>query len=251
MDLNSEPMEMVEQPPINEEPQLGFFGKLWNLFVDPRKTFASIKPNHEWVILWVVVAAISICAYMPIKDVVKQSQIERVTEQLKANPQVTETQRAEILEKMESQFENPLYLLFVPATQLVVLAVVAGILLFLGNILLGGNCSYLKMLNAYAWTMMIVIPGSIVTVPMVMAKGSMDVSIGLGVLTSADTGPFIKKLISSFELFALWQVWLSSVAVSVLARVPGKKALVAVFVAWLVWVVVQGGLATLGVQFGA
>ena len=250
MTPENEPVVSVA-PVSSDEPRLGFGGKLWNLFVDPRRTFASIIPNHEWIIIWLIVSAISLVAYMPIKGIVKQSQIERVEEQLKSNPQVTEQQRAEIIEKMQSQFDNPVYLLFVPGVQIFMLVVVAGILLFLGNIILGGNCGYLKMLNAYAWTMMIVIPGSIVTVPMVMAKGSMDVSLGLGILTSAETGPFLKKLLSSFELFALWQVWLSSTAVSVLAKVPAKKAFGAVFVAWLVWVIVQGGLATLGVQFGA
>jgi hypothetical protein len=39
--------------------------------------------------------------------------------------------------------------------------------------------------------------------------------------------------------------------VSVLAKVPSKKAFVAVFISWLIWVVVQGGLATIGFQFGA
>jgi hypothetical protein len=250
MTPDSEPILSVEQP-VSQEPHLSFGAKFWNLFVDPRKTFASITPNHEWVILWLLVGAISIGAYLPIKGIVKQSQIARVEEQLKSNQQIPEEKRAEILEGMESQFENPVYLLFVPATQLVVIVVVAGILLFLGNIILGGNTGYLKMLNAYAWTMLIVIPGSLVTVPMVLAKGSMDVSLGLGILTSAETGPFLKKLVSSFELFALWQVWLSSTAVSVLSKVSAKKAFGAVFVAWLIWVIVQGGLATLGVQFGA
>jgi len=250
MTSDQEPIVSVESP-ADQTPHLGFGAKLWNLFFDPRKTLASIVPNHEWIILWLLVSAISIGAYMPIKSIVKQSQIQQVEERLKSSSQVTEQQRAEILERMESQFDKPLNLLWIPAVQLVILAVVAGILLFLGNIILGGNSGYLKMLNAFAWTMMIVIPGSLVTVPMVLAKGSMDVSLGLGVLTSAETGAFVKKLLSSFELFALWQVWLSSTAVSVLARVPAKKAFVAVFVAWLVWVIVQGGLATIGMQFGA
>ncbi len=247
---NGEPI-MTPGPTAGEPPRLGFGGKLWNLFFDPRKTFASIVPNHEWIILWLLVSAISIGAYMPIKGIVQQSQIQKVGEQLKSNPQVTEEKRAEMIENMQSQFENPLYLLFVPGIQIFVLAIVAGILLFLGNIILGGNSGYLKMLNAYAWTMMLVIPTSLVTVPMVMAKQSMDVSLGLGALLSSEAGPFVKKLVSSFELFALWQVWLSSLAVSVLANVGARKAFVSVFVAWLIWVVIQGGLAAIGMQFGA
>jgi hypothetical protein len=226
---------------------LGFGGKFWNLFVDPRKTFAAVKPNHEWVIIWLIVAAVSIGAYMPIKDIVKHDQMARVEERL---AQMSPEQRQEVLSGMEAQFENPIYLLFVPISQLVVMVIVAGVLLFIGNILLGGTAGYLRMLNAYAWTMLIVIPASIVTVPMVMAKGTMDVSLGLGVLTSADTGAFVKKILSSFELFGLWQVWLSAVAVSVIAEAPIRKALWSVLAAWFVWVLVQGGLATLGMNFG-
>jgi hypothetical protein len=84
-----------------------------------------------------------------------------------------------------------------------------------------------------------------------MAKGSMDVSLGLGVLASAETGGFLKQLLSSFELFGLWQVWLSSVVVSVVANVNSGKALWAVFGVWFVWVLAQSGLALLGVQLGA
>src|SRR3972149_8251557 len=138
MSPDSDPILSVG-PSVSQEPHLSFGAKLWNLFADPRKTFASITPNHEWIILWLLVGAISIGAYLPIKGIVKQSQIAKVEEQLKSNQQIPEEQRAQIMERMESQFENPIYLLFVPATQLVVIVAVAGILLFLGNIILGGN----------------------------------------------------------------------------------------------------------------
>ena len=202
-------------------------------------------------ILWLLVAAISIGAFMPIRGVVKKAQMQQVEERLDQNPNIPAEQRQAILDRVAEQFENPLYMLFVPAAQLVALIVVSGILLFIGNIILGGTGGYLRMLNAYAWSGMIVILGSLVTVPLIAAKGSMDVSIGLGVLAGPDTGPFLKKILSSFELFGLWQVWLSSVAVSVIANVDAKKALWSVGVAWLIWVLVQGGLATLGISFGA
>lgn len=247
MDATSIPTQLPESEP--EAPRLGFFGKLWSLYVDPKKTFASVGHNHEWIILWLIVAAISIGSYMPIRSIVREAQMQQVEERLdQAN--VPEEQRVQIRERVSAQFDNPMYLLFVPGTQILVLVIVAGVLLFLGNIILGGDTSYLRMLNAFAWTGMLVIPGVIVTIPMVMAKESMDVSIGLGVLTSPGTGAFLKSLLSSFELFALWQVWLSSLAVSVLAKVDAAKAFWAVFIIWLIWVLAKSGLAILGIQFG-
>jgi hypothetical protein len=239
------------EPPAGDAPQMGFGAKLWNLFVDPRKTFASVGRNHEWIVLWALVSVIAIGTYLPIKPIVRQDQIKNIEERLSENPQVTPEQRQEIIEGVEKQFDNPVFLLFVPLSHLVMLFIVSGILLFIGNILLGGSIGFQKMLNAYAWTMMISIPAGIVTVPMVLAKGSLDVSLGLGVLTSADTGAFVKSLLSSIEIFAVWQVWLSAVAVSVLAPAETNKAFWSIAAAWLIWIIAKAGLATLGIQFGA
>jgi hypothetical protein len=59
----------------------------------------------------------------------------------------------------------------------------------------------------------------------------------------------MRKLLSSFEIFALWQLWLSSVAVSVMANVKTGRAFGAIFVFWFIWVLAQSGLATLGINF--
>ncbi|MBI3872871.1 MAG: YIP1 family protein [candidate division Zixibacteria bacterium] len=230
--------------------RLGFGAKLWNVLFDPRKTFANVGSNHEWVIIWLILSVGSLAAYQPMKPIIKQSQMAQFEEQMKKNEGMTAEQKQQIRDRMESQFDNPIWQLVVPVAELIMIVLVGGILMFLGNIILGGNTSYRQMLNAYAWTTMLAIPGWLVTVPLVLARGSMDVSIGLGALTSAETGVFIKTLLTKFELFGLWQVWLSSVAVSVLANVRAGKAFVAVFVTWFIWVVMQSGLATLGIRFG-
>lgn len=246
-------MSEFETGTLDSQPvhKMGFAEKFRNLFVDPRKLFESINGGHEWVVLWLIISVVSIAGYYPIKDIVKTGQMAAVEENLAKNQAITPEQRQEILDGMEENFENPIYLLFVPVSQIVVLLFVAAILLFVANILLGGNTGYLRMLNAYAWTGMLAILGTLVVVPLVMAKGSMDVSLGLGVLAGPDTGPFVKKVLTSFELFGLWQVWLSSVAVSVLGKAPGGKSFAAVFTIWFIWVIIQGGLSTLGINFGA
>lgn len=235
------------EPGGGNSPRLGFGAKLWNLFVDPRKTFSSVGRGHEWIILLILASVIAIGSYMPIKEYVRQDQISKIEEYLDKRPQVPPEQRAEILQSVSDRFDNPMNLLWVPVGYIIRLFVVAGILLFLGNIIHGGSIKFLRILNAYGWTLMIAIPASIVTIPMVMAKGSMDVSLGLGVLTSPETGEFLKSFLTSFEVFTLWQVWLSAVAIAVLAPTETGKAFWSVFVAWLVWVCIQSGLAAIGI----
>lgn len=235
-------------PPSTEK--LSFFSKFWNVFVDPRKTFSAIGGGHEWVILWLIVGAVSLGGYFPIKDIVKADQIEQMEKTLGNNPSISAEQRQEIIDQTAKNFDNPVWALLTPVFQLIAIFFVSAILLFIANIILGGNTKFLPMLNAYAWTGIISVLGTIIVVPLIMAKGSMDISLGLGVLTSPDTGPFMKKFLTSFELFGLWQVCLSAVAVSVLAKASMGKAFGAVFVCWFIWVIAQSGLATLGVNFG-
>ena len=250
MTTDISPMTAPETAPATPA-RMSFGAKCINIFTNPRRVFESLGGGHEWVILWLIVSAVAIAGYFPIKDIVKTAKIQEVQQQLDANPQVSAEQKQVIMDRMESQFDNPLWTLLTPVFFLIAMTVVAAILLFIANIILGGNTRYLTCLNAYAWASMVAIPATIVTVPLVMAKGSMDVSLGLGVLTSAETGAFLKKLLTSFEVFGLWQVWLSSLAVSILGKSSPGKAFSAVFVAWLVWVLVQGGLASIGVNFGA
>ncbi len=250
MTFETEPVLDANLPAEQASERLGFGAKLWNLFVDPRKTFENIGSGHEWIVLWLIIAAVALAGYYPIKDIVKATQIEQVEKQLANNPGVSAEQRQEIVDNMAENFENPVWMLLTPVFQLIAMVCVAGILLFIANIILGGNTKFLPMLNAFAWTGMLTIIGTIVVVPLVMAKGSMDVSLGLGVLTNEETGAFVKKVLTSFELFGLWQVWLSSVAVSVLGKASMGKSFAMVFTAWFVWVLVQGALATIGVNLG-
>lgn len=228
-------------------PQLGFGAKLWSIFVDPRKTFASIGRNHEWIILLVLASLIAIGGYLPVKEYVRQGQLDMMEEYLDARPQIPEEQRAEIMQSVSDRFDNPMNLLWVPVGHAVRLFVVAGIMLFLANIIFGGSTGYLQMLNASAWVLMITLPATIVTVPLIVAKGSMDVSIGLGVLAGADMGDFLKTFLKSFDLFTLWQVWLSGVAIAVLAPTSAGKGFWGIFIAWLIWVMAQSGLAAIGI----
>ena len=233
-----------------QSPTLGFGAKLWSLFVDPRKTFQGVRRNHEWVILWLLVGAISIGGYLPIKDIYKHDQLERAEERLSQMTQLTPEQQEQALSDAEARFENPAFLLIGPVFILLAMVIVAAVLMFLGNIVLGGNTSFLLMLNAFGWIMLIALPEVILKVPLVIAKGSSDVSLGLGVLTGPETTGFLKTFLSSFEVFAIWQVTLSSIALSVLADVDTKKAFWAVFITWMIWVVVKSGLAAIGLDFG-
>ena len=163
---------------------------------------------------------------------------------------MTDAQRQQAMETAARQVKI-ISIAGTPVGILAAIFIVASVLLFIGNIILGGTSGFLKMVNAYAWTMMIVIPAAIVTMLLIKAKGTADVSLGLSILTTPDTNAFVKSLLSSIEIFGLWQVWLSALAVSVLASVDTKKAFWSVAAAWLVWVLIKAGLATLGSTFSA
>jgi len=129
---------------------------------------------------------------------------------------------------------------------------VSGILLFLGNILMGGQTNFRDVLNMYALTWLIAIPENIVKVPLMISKGSMKVETSLALLLSSEnSSTFLQTILGKFDLFGLWQLGLVIFGLSLLCRTSVGKSTAAVGLTWFIFVLIQAGLASIGVRFGA
>ena len=238
------------QSDVLETPQMGMVGRFLAVFTDPRKAFTCVRKNHEWIIVLVLAAAVSIGSYQFTKPIIRKDVIAQLEEQLKSNPNVSAERRQEIMDTVAARFDNPWLQFLGPVWMLVVFAVVAGILLFLGNILMGGQTNFLTVLNMYALTWLVVIPETIVKVPLVISKSSTKVETSLALLLSAEnSNKFLQTLLGKFDLFGLWQLALVILGLSVLCRTSFGKSAAAVGAAWFILVLIQAGLASIGLGF--
>ena len=121
----------------------------------------------------------------------------------------------------------------------------AAIYLFLANILLGGATSFKRLMAAMAHIGMVNILGALIRIPLMFAKQTSQVSLSPSVFLPEEAKKtFLFNLLSQFDVFSIWMIGLSILAISVMGAVPTRKAAVAVVVLWIVLIPIFALLAT-------
>ena len=195
------------------------------IFVSPRAVFASIREHPRVLGALLLLVAVNLVATFFLLDVIVQDQATA----LESRPGMTEQQRETALKMVRI---TPV---FAAVGNLAIVFVLAGLYLFLANIVLGGTTNYKTMLSAVLHVGLVAIPSSIVRVPLMLAKGTTQVSLSPAAFLSADGEKgFLYHLLSQFDIFSLWMIGLSALAVSVVGGVPIRKAAITVCAVWAV-----------------
>ena len=213
--------------------------RIIGVFVSPRLVFEYLRERPRVLGALVVLIVVTLLAVIPILNLMVQDQ----TAAMEAKGNMTEEQIAKAQQAM--RVTTPI---FAALGNAVIVFVLAAIYLFLSNILLGGSTTYKHLLAGVAHIGMINIPAAIIRIPMMLAKGSSEVTLSpAAFLPIEQEKSFLYYLLSQFDIFYLWMIGLSAVAISVLAGVPRRKAVTAVVIMWAVLAPV---FALLGSKFG-
>ena len=207
-------------------PSMPLSRRIVGIYTAPRRVFEYLRESPRVLGAMVVVCLVALAATVPITHIIIQDQAEK----MQAKPNMTPEALAKATQVMK---------ITVPITgivgNIVIILVLAGIYLFFANILLGGATNYKKMMAAVAHVSLIGVLSSIVRVPLILAKGTADVTLGPAVFLPAEQhNTFFYHLLAQCDVFAIWMLGLSALAISVIAGVPTRKATTAVVILWLV-----------------
>lgn len=246
--MTNETAETFETPPPADQPadRPGVLGLLWDVIVEPRTAFANAGSRSLWLVLWIAFCVVYFGANYPIQSIRVEEAISQMERSLSANDQMTAEQKEEMLEGTRRWMQGWISSVVDAVSHLVVLFIVSAILLFIANIVLGGNGRYMQFVNAYSLVFVISAIGVIVNSILIYSKGSADVQLGLGVLASEGTGPFVKAVLAAINVFAVWQLWLSAEVVSVIGKVSLRRSFPVVATVWAIFVLMMAGLAQIG-----
>jgi len=242
-------MEQVVPTVQPEEKPMGGVSKVINIFFEPRKVFESLKIKPTWLVPFIVVALLGIGFFYYTFPYMMDQQVERIQE----NEKIPEEQKERIIERMTEQDHPPIWqLALAPVGSLVALVVVAAVLFFVFNVLLGGDSTFRGVFSVYCYSSLIAIPSMIVKFPLIMMKENLNVQTSLALLLSANAkDTFLYSVFSSFDIFAIWQVILVSMGLGVMYKYTTKKTFTAVFVLWIIWILVKSVFSTVfGGVFG-
>jgi hypothetical protein len=130
--------------------------------------------------------------------------------------------------------------------------VAAAVLFFIFNVLLGGDSSFRRVFSVYCYASLVAMLGMIVRFPLIMTKGDMNVQTSLALLLSPNAkDSFLYSVLSSFDVFSIWQVILVSMGLGVIYKYSTKKAFTAVVILWIIYILAKSGLSSVfGGAFG-
>jgi hypothetical protein len=242
-------MEQVIASVQPEEKPMGGAAKVLNLFFEPKKVFESLRIKPTWLVPFIIIALLGIGFFYTTYPYIMNQQVERIRD----NDKIPQDQKQTIIDKMTESSHPPLWQLpLAPIGTIFVFVILAAILFFVFNVILGGDSSFRRVFSIYCYSNLIAIPSMIVKLPLIMLKKDIGVQTSLALLLSAESKEtFLYRVFSGFDIFTLWAVILISIGMGVLYRYTTKKSFTIVFVLWVLLILITSGLSGLfGGMFG-
>jgi hypothetical protein len=208
-------------------PELNLVQRLIGTFTSPRKVFESLRERPRFLGAFLIIVILSVVIGVLITPYTINAQLDAMAERGTQTPPEAQA-RVEQTMKVTVPIFSGLGIA-------VVVFALSGVYLFLANIVLGGSTTYRRVLAAVAHIGFVSIPSSIVKIPLMMAKGTVNVQTSLAALLPADGDKgFLYHLLARTDIFELWMWGLGIVAVSVMAGITTGKAARGVVGVWLI-----------------
>lgn len=215
--------------------------RLWGVLTTPVSSFAAVLNREgwrDWCIPVLVVCLVMMGGNYLTLSVVADVETPAVRQQLQ---DMSELQRQQFVQYMEIYRAHG-WATMPLVGQFFFLALVGLVLLIFGRFLFNGDLSLRQALIVKAYASLVMVPEAIVRTGLILVLGKASVYTGLGILvTDGMAATFWGKVLIGINFFDLWQVWVVSIGLHVLADVPFKRTVVVLGVFWGMWIV--GGAA--------
>jgi|GEM_PF-970690 len=210
---------------ITAEKDISIPAKLAAVVLDPKKLFRAVAARPRWVPPVLVLMGVALVFAFLTRPVIIEEmgtgkQMERVIEQRNLSDE--EAARAIELQKGIAKWG---ILVSAPLTEVVTVVVMAVILLFVGNVLMGGSAAFVAILSAYAWARLINVLGYAAKIPLILHTKSIQVTLSPAILlpTNASDSLFYAVL-SVFDIFHVWEAVLTCIAMAAVYKISLQRS---------------------------
>ncbi|MCG3118168.1 MAG: hypothetical protein ALAOOOJD_00331 [bacterium] len=210
------------------------------VFVSPEPTMQDIAARPTWVLPLIILLLSGALSGYFLKDAIIQMQLEGME---KRNMTAEQIEQARPMMENMIKYTAPLAPLL---TTPLIYALIAAVLLFVGNVILGGEARFATLFSVTCWAGMISLLGSIINVPIMMNRQVMESATSLGSLfPSEEKQSFFHNLLGQIDLFTLWWVVVLGFGLAAAAKFSTRKAMPAVFIAWAIFAVAGAAIKTM------
>jgi hypothetical protein len=215
-----------------------------SVFAAPRALFEHLVERPSWFLpLLVYALAVGIFMIAIWNPVVLPEQIAKIEESGRPGAE-------QAIEMMQGPMQYVSQAVAVVGTAVSVL-IYALAVFFIAGFMLGGRLNYRQSLSLVSHACLVVVPGILLRIPLALAAGQSQVSLGPGALlppaqAEGFGGKFASYFLVNFDVFILWQTALVALGVAVIAKLPPRTANIGIWSVFLAFALVT---ALLGAAF--
>jgi hypothetical protein len=222
--------------------------RIRGVFVDPKPVFADVLQRPRWIIPAIILTICSLAIIYTysqrvgwdkvVRESIEQSErTQNLPAEQKEQAIATGVKFAGILGWVQGAIGATLYI-----------CVVAAVLLFVAKALLGAKLRYAQMMGIVAYSSLVGVISTILTIVVMYMKSPEDFDIrnplafNIGAFLPESAPKWLSSLASSFDLFSFWTMALLAVGITVAVhKITFTKALMAVIIPWAIYLVIKVG----------
>ena len=225
-----------------------------NIFTDPIVSFQELKKINDWktsfmpLIVLMLLGAVSL---LLLKELYYDVQLEQSVKWIENSSQIPDDQKEDALKSVYESLENPrsfsiliMWLTNVFAGPLRIIMTTL-IVLMIVKFFFGESTRYSNLLPYVSFSYLITVLETVIKIPLMINKWSIDVYTGLGLLDIGEKGTFINNLFAAMDLFSVWRIILIGIGLSVYYKKSAKPFIIAIFVYWLFQISIFAALGSL------
>lgn len=209
--------------------------RIFGVFFSPKNTFQDIDRKPTWVVPVALILAIVVAFTIITMPITMPEQMEKQREKMLERG-MGDDQIDQIVASQEKigKFIGPVGAVI---STIIILLIFAGILIFVGNIVLGGKTTFKTMFSVYVHSSLIGMLGMLLSLPLIIQKQTANVHFSLALMLSEDQSKTILyNVLKAFGLFSIWQYVVLAIGFAVIYKFSMKKAGIAMVVLFLIYV---------------
>ncbi len=217
--------------------EMNFLQRIVGVFLSPTPTMESIDRKPTWVLPLIVILLISVILAVITLPITLPEQLakQRTAMEEKGMSDEEIDNAVQISEKFSK--------ILIPVGGLIVggifLALIALIIWFVGNIILGGQTSFKQVFSVYLFTSFISLLGMIIKTPIMLSKKTADVHFSLASFFQADSlNKYVYSFLKTMEVFEIWRFIVLTIGFAIIYKFSMKKAGWTMFVFFLFYAAV-------------
>jgi len=230
--------------PSMEISRPGIGSLIVSVFTKPSEAFKHLHKKTDWLIPFIIIAIVGTIMGHFLQPLFVRDMTPIVMRNMeKYRAMMSEEQYNQVIQQMENQraeaaegkfkWQTPVFATILPFIFLVVITTVC---LLTGNFIFGGKAGFWLVMNVVAFAALVGLLGDIVRLLMVVAKDSVWVYTGLGILKPIDDGTFLFYLLRQVDLFTIWRIVVTCIGLGVIYNMKPKRFAFVLFPIWIVFI---------------